>query len=571
MGMNGSIGSYTLEVDFDPDDSSLPNQLNPLPASYTSLVPHSTGSFAVDNQQITTGGQFLYYLLSPKVSGTYSIETFGDLDTQLGVYVGNGSLVQIDDDSGAGLNAKLSVNLTAGNDYFVVVRAESTLTGEFDMRLMGPATTTGTLVPAGLESSVTGSYASIANNERYVQYRTTAPSNATSVTVRAEVDSGSPNLNVMLRVTDSQGNIVGIADAGGAGINEQLTNIAIQANESYEITIYGTKQTTGFARAVIDFNPNFPVESGNEFTVNTTVFGGQEFPGVGRNSAGATVVAWSNRDYNRLDAQRFGANGQPAGAEFRVNLADLASITHPTVAVADDGTFVVAWVNGQNVYYRRFDNQGSPLTGDVQVNAFTGASEVKIAMRSSGEFAIVWSSFDSREPNGDIYLRRFSANGTALGSEVRVNTTITDYQGNPDIAVSSDGSFLVVWHGRIGSNVLIFGQGFASNGTTSGAEFVINAGTTGTRLAPRVAVGDEDTKVVVWQSQNQDGSGQGIYGRRLDASNSFLGDAFRVNTQTSGDQTDPVVAMASQGKSAQDVLQDVFWALLNSNEFIFNH
>lgn len=31
------------------------------------------------------------------------------------------------------------------------------------------------------------------------------------------------------------------------------------------------------------------------------------------------------------------------------------------------------------------------------------------------------------------------------------------------------------------------------------------------------------------------------------------------------------LAMASQGKSAQDVLQDVFWALLNSNEFIFNH
>lgn len=31
------------------------------------------------------------------------------------------------------------------------------------------------------------------------------------------------------------------------------------------------------------------------------------------------------------------------------------------------------------------------------------------------------------------------------------------------------------------------------------------------------------------------------------------------------------LAMASQGKNAQDVLQDVFWALLNSNEFIFNH
>jgi hypothetical protein len=31
------------------------------------------------------------------------------------------------------------------------------------------------------------------------------------------------------------------------------------------------------------------------------------------------------------------------------------------------------------------------------------------------------------------------------------------------------------------------------------------------------------------------------------------------------------LALASKGASAGDVLQDVFWALLNSNEFIFNH
>ena len=31
------------------------------------------------------------------------------------------------------------------------------------------------------------------------------------------------------------------------------------------------------------------------------------------------------------------------------------------------------------------------------------------------------------------------------------------------------------------------------------------------------------------------------------------------------------LALASQGKNAQDVLQDVFWALLNSREFMFNH
>ena len=53
--------------------------------------------------------------------------------------------------------------------------------------------------------------------------------------------------------------------------------------------------------------------------------------------------------------------------------------------------------------------------------------------------------------------------------------------------------------------------------------------------------------MIAWQSQNQDGSGWGVYAQRFNASGSKVGGEFRVNTVTSGDQTSPSVAMDGTG------------------------
>ncbi len=547
-GLNGTTGNFTLVADFSPDDPGLPDQLTPLPTTFTPLVTLPNGTLTLAGQQIATPAQFVTYMISPEVTGTYTFETFGDLDTQEGLYLGNGQFLQKDDDSGSLKNARLSYTLTAGNDYFLIVRAEATQTGSFDLSVVGPAESVATLVPRSLASTAASNFAFIANNGRYLRYQVTAPDNATSLALTAEVSASSPGLDVSIRVTDVDGNVVATANSQGPGVSEQLPSVPVQPNQTYDITLYGESRTTGDVRLLLDFSPDYSITVGSEFPVNTTTAGGQEFPGVGRNAAGASVVAWSNSDFGRIDAQRFGTDGQPVGGEFRVNKIDLNGISQPHVAVGADGSFVVAWVRGGNLYLRRFNSQASPLTDDVQVNSVQGASEAWIAMGGDGRFVLTWSSFDSRDPNGDIYLRRYDASGNPQGTEVRANTTTTDYQGNPTVAMAPDNSFLVVWHGAVGQSVHVYGQGYDTAGNPVGGELRIDEGLTGNRTNPRVAIDAADNKVVVWQSQGQDGSGLGIYARKLDAANNFVGGEFLVNSIVAGDQTDPAVAMGSQGK-----------------------
>ena len=64
--------------------------------------------------------------------------------------------------------------------------------------------------------------------------------------------------------------------------------------------------------------------------------------------------------------------------------------------------------------------------------------------------------------------------------------------------------------------------------------------------------------VVVWESNNQDGSSSGVFGQRYDSTGAALGPEFRVNTYTTDLQRFPAVASDSSGnfvvvwKSYQD-------------------
>ena len=53
--------------------------------------------------------------------------------------------------------------------------------------------------------------------------------------------------------------------------------------------------------------------------------------------------------------------------------------------------------------------------------------------------------------------------------------------------------------------------------------------------------------VVAWQSDGQDGSGNGIYAQRYDSSGSAVGSEFLVNTYTTSAQGDPSSTMDGTG------------------------
>ncbi len=177
-------------------------------------------------------------------------------------------------------------------------------------------------------------------------------------------------------------------------------------------------------------------------------------------------------------------------------------------------------------------------------------------MNTDGSFVIAWaadqqddSNFGVDESGTGIFVQRYSSRGTPSGNQFRANTTTTNNQDNPVVAITNNGNFVVVWEssGQDTSGKGVFGQRYDVNGNPIGIEFQINSYVKRDQHNPAIAADSAGNFVVAWESENQDGSGSGIYARRYAADGNPQGQAFRVNSNTQGDQLSPSVSMDNQG------------------------
>jgi hypothetical protein len=129
------------------------------------------------------------------------------------------------------------------------------------------------------------------------------------------------------------------------------------------------------------------------------------------------------------------------------------------VAMGSDGSFVVAWEStvsagtdsdGTSIQARRYDAAGDALAAAFQVNVVeTGNQEApSISLASNGDFVIAWAS-DSTAGNdtsgSSIQARRYLANGTAVGEQFQVNSLLGHAESLPSVAVEPGGDFLISW------------------------------------------------------------------------------------------------------------------------------
>src|SRR5262249_22451298 len=68
--------------------------------------------------------------------------------------------------------------------------------------------------------------------------------------------------------------------------------------------------------------------------------------------------------------------------------------------------------------------------------------------------------------------------------------------------------------GQDGPGYEVYARTFLAAGIPLGQEFRVNTYTSGDQRAPEVRVGPEGTFIIGWQSNGQDGSGDGIYAQQ---------------------------------------------------------
>jgi hypothetical protein len=302
---------------------------------------------------------------------------------------------------------------------------------------------------------------------------------------------------------------------------------------------------------------------GSEFLVNTYTLNEQFASSVAMDDNGNSIVVWQSwiagKAYE-ISAQRYDNTGAAIGSEFPANTTWGNYQQSPSVAMDDNGNFVVAWMSkGQEVpndgsygiYAQRFDNTGATVGSEFLVNTYITGEQYSpsIAMDDDGDFVIAWESNGQDGGIRGIYAQRYSNTGTVVGSEFLVNTNTVNDQRYPSVAMDSDGDFVITWQsdGQDGSNNGIYAQRYNNTGATVGGEFLVNTYITSEQTNPSVAMDSDGDFVITWESNGQDGSSYGVYAQQYSNAGATMGGEFLVNTYTTSEQSNSSVAMSNDG------------------------
>lgn len=245
-------------------------------------------------------------------------------------------------------------------------------------------------------------------------------------------------------------------------------------------------------------------------------------------SQGGYVLVWwaVNQEVSGADeghgiyAQRHDADGDPMGDPIQANSDANAKAypSEPVVAALSDGGYAVAWTSAfdgssDGIYARRFDAQGNPAGGEIQVNTFTDGAQTDpdIAALADGGFIVTWRA-------DGLFTQRYDANGNAVGKETRLTEDDLLYRpGSPSITGLADGGYVVTWV-ESGANYSndIFSHRYDANGKPVGVETRVNTYANGYQVDPDVAALPDGGYVVTWSGQGV-GDVEGIFSQRFDA------------------------------------------------------
>jgi Ca2+-binding RTX toxin-like protein len=152
------------------------------------------------------------------------------------------------------------------------------------------------------------------------------------------------------------------------------------------------------------------------------------------NDNGSFIVTWFS-DFGAMNARSYDSMGQPMGEVDSILLTD-SNVYFPSVAMASDGRFVVAWKTqfdfGGDIYARLFDANKQPVGDAFRVNSLEVYDSPSVAISSDGSFVVGWGQ----------YMRWYNTLGQPIGDEFRVDPDATLAQ----LAFTRDGSLNVAWY-----------------------------------------------------------------------------------------------------------------------------
>lgn len=200
---------------------------------------------------------------------------------------------------------------------------------------------------------------------------------------------------------------------------------------------------------------------------------------LSQNADNDAVILWLEHNdtasTHKLFAQPMAANGTLIGAPVEISTLN----TEYQMDMDADGNFIVAWTEypaatGDDIYFRRFKADGTELdAAPVIANTYTtdDQQDPDLAVASNGDFILTWESDGQDGDDDGVYARRFAADGTPKDSiEFQVHQDVADDQESPQITMDAKGGFMIAWENEAGGPPEVYNRFFAADGSPKGDE-----------------------------------------------------------------------------------------------------
>ena len=295
---------------------------------------------------------------------------------------------------------------------------------------------------------------------------------------------------------------------------------------------------------------------GDQFQVNTYAASGQAEPAVAANREGDFVVVWATgkpKEFTgvvlgEVMGQMFANDGTRLGGEFPISEPSAALKNTPCVDISESGEVVVAWTesvgNEAAIVARRLASDGTSLGAPFRVStrALNTYAECSVAVDEDGDFVVAWD--EPARVVSRAFLRTYSSEGEEVSQEVELGTSHLD-NVYPNVDMESDGNFVMAWLNRddLSLSIRVSAQKFADDGRPLTDEFALGD-LAGDRSRPAIALDDDGNAVIVWNNNREGG---GIFGQRVAANGTLRGDVFTVSADPDRFDQIPAVASSTNG------------------------
>ncbi len=286
----------------------------------------------------------------------------------------------------------------------------------------------------------------------------------------------------------------------------------------------------------------------HEVHVNEYVKSHQRLPGVAFAGGEEVWFVWNSHGQDgqagSIVARRFDAELVPAGPEIAVNTTQEGDQTDPVISGRADGSALIVWsttLPGEGlrteIRARLLDSSDRATCDEIVVGQSRDGHDIlpTVASLPDNRTLIAWARSHSKlAPNG-IFGRLIGADGRPEGNEFLISQLDDQLHIEPSVAAGTEGRFLVAWLTGTDEGYMVTARLYNDKGEPLGqAENIANPAT-GWKSGVAAAISPNGRFLVSYNSEGEDGSGEGIFTRVLDPDGTWR-PATRVNRHTEGRQ-----------------------------------